>query len=106
MDSLKTYLVIWLSGMVAGLVLLERWRRMGGHTDLAMANVGDAIEPDTASATPPEPAEKPKVTALIATGAKADIERARHLFEKVAPWGNKSVPSPVDIQAIDAVPAK
>jgi hypothetical protein len=105
MDSVKTYLVIWLSGMVAGLVLLERWRRMGGHTDLETANVGDAIQPDTASTTS-EPAEKPKVTALIVTGAKADVERARHLLEKVTPWGSKPAPSPVDIKDIDVVPAK
>ena len=106
MNSLKTYLVIWLSGMVAGLVLLERWRRLGGHTDLAMANVGDAVETDTASTTPPEPAEKQKVTTLIVTGAKADVENARHLLEKITPWWNKPEASSVDIKAIDVVPAK
>jgi hypothetical protein len=106
MSSVKTYLVIWLSGMVAGLVLLERWRRLGGHTELEMPTMGDGSQPDTASTTPPEPAEKPKVTAMIATGAKADVERARQLFEKVTPWGSKPAPSPVDIKDIDVVPAK
>jgi hypothetical protein len=106
MNSVKTYLIVWLSGMVAGLVLLERWRRMGGNTDLAMANVGEAIQPDTGSATAPESAEKQKVTTLIVTGAKADVEHARQLLEKVTPWWNKSEPSPVDIETIDAVAAK
>ena len=30
MNSMKMYLAFWLSGLIAGVVLVERWRRRGG----------------------------------------------------------------------------
>ena len=31
MNSIKMYLMFWLTGLVAGVVLMERWRRHGGR---------------------------------------------------------------------------
>ena len=33
MKSVRVYLVFWLSGLIAGVILVERWRRNG---DLAV----------------------------------------------------------------------
>ena len=94
MNSIKVYLTVWLSGMIAGLVIIERWRRMGGHALPAVANAGPAIQTGTAGTAPQGSDDKPKVTTLIATGAKADVERARHLLVKVAPWKPQRRPPP------------
>jgi hypothetical protein len=93
MDSLKTYLTVWVSGVVVGLVLMERWRRTGGLSVPPAENVGEAVEIDTASARGKGSADHPRVSAVIVAGAKADARRARQLLERVMPWGTTSAPS-------------
>jgi len=97
MNSIKVYLTVWISGMIAGLVLIERWRRMGGHATPVAANAGPAIEPGAAATALQGPDDKPKVTALIATGAKADVERARRLLVKATPWADRVIPNRTNI---------
>jgi hypothetical protein len=84
-DSNKAYLIVWLSGMVVGVVLIERWRGMEGSL-LAAANVGEAIEAKTATTVMQVSAGRANVSTLIVTGAKADVERARHLLTRATPW--------------------
>jgi hypothetical protein len=86
MKSMKTYLVVWLSGMIAGFILMERWQRTSGHEV-------PAAETDTASTTLKVSAERPKVSAVVVAGATADVERARRFLERVMPFGRTSAPS-------------
>ncbi len=74
---------------------------MGDQSLTTTPNVSEIIEADTAVTTPPAPTDKPKVTTLIATGAKSDVERARQLFEKMTPWRSTSASSPADIDGVD-----
>ena len=47
MDSMKTYVLIWLSGVIAGLVMVERWR---GRRTVA-ARGGDHEHADETAST-------------------------------------------------------
>jgi hypothetical protein len=98
MDSLRTYVIVWLSGLVVGLALMERWHRTGGLSVPTAENVGEAVETDTASTVGKVSADHPKVSAVIVAGAKADAQRARQLLERVKPWGTTSAPSFAQLQ--------
>jgi hypothetical protein len=98
MDSLRTYLIVWLSGLVIGLALMERWHRTGGLSLSPAENVGEAVETDTASTPGKVSADHPRVSAVIVAGAKADAQRARQLLERVMPWGTTSAPSFAKLQ--------
>ena len=41
MKSMKTYLVVWLAGLVAGLALMERWQRTTGAQAPARREAGE-----------------------------------------------------------------
>ena len=77
MKSVRVYLVFWLSGLVAGVILVERWRRNG---DLDVA--AEPTTPGTLDGSPgftgsTGPAKKPNLVGLVVTGAKLDAERVR-----------------------------
>jgi len=86
MESVKTYLIVWLCGLVTGLILLEHWQRRSGLQVPAAENAGVDVEPDAAS-------KGMKVSAVIVTGVKADAERARDLLVRVVPWASTSATS-------------
>ncbi len=97
MKSMKTYVIIWLAGLVAGLILMERWQRTSGLQG-AGAGAGDpgaTINPDAGA---PVPADQPRGAAVIVAGAKADAERARQLLVRMAPWAS-SAPTPPQLRS-------
>ncbi len=75
---MRVYLVFWLSGLIAGVILVERWRRNG---DLAVVVVEpgtpETLDGSTTSAGSSAPAKKPNLVGLVVTGAKIDAERVR-----------------------------
>jgi hypothetical protein len=95
MKSIKLNAMFWLAGLVAGVVLMERWRRHGGRY-VPVQDVGDGFD---APATPGSAVSKskPKTSARILSGAKADAERARDsvttLISRVGSGGPGRVPS-------------
>ncbi len=77
MKSVRVYLVFWLSGLIAGVILVERWRR-NGDIDVA----AEPTTPGTLDGSPgftgsTGPAKKPNLVGLVVTGAKLDAERVR-----------------------------
>ena len=94
MDSMKTYVLIWLSGVIAGLVMVERWRRVGARSrpEPAITEIAD-------EAAPSVPAEQPKLAGLIVAGAKADARHVRRLVDQVLPWGTPADPSVARLRA-------
>ena len=98
LKSVKTYLVVWLSGVFAGLILVERWRRVGARGVPAAESAEDATETAAASTPSSTPPEKPKVSALIIAGAKADAQRARRLLDQMMPWESTSDPSVAELR--------
>ena len=66
MESIKTQLIVWLSGFVAGLVVMESWRRLGDRSGPTAEGVGDFTETDVAR---PPSADKPKGLKSIVAGA-------------------------------------
>ena len=98
LDSMKTYLVVWLSGVFAGLILVERWRRLGARSAAARESAWEAAESAVASSAPTAPPEKQNAAALIFAGARADARRAQHVFTQAMPWGNPSDPSTAELR--------
>jgi hypothetical protein len=96
MDSMKTYLVVWLSGMVAGLVLIVRWQHLGSSAIPLAVNEGEAGADGAASAPPPVPSHNPPLTTVMIKGAKADMDHARRLLQKVTPSRGATAPSSAD----------
>ena len=94
MKSMKAYLIVWLGGLVAGLILMERWQRTSGLQAPTAADAGEAVDAD---ATGTVPADQPRAAAVIVAGAKADAERARQLLVRMAPWAS-SAPTPAQLR--------
>jgi hypothetical protein len=82
MDSIKLNLKFWLAGLVAGVILVERWRRYGGR-NISVPNSGRGdVDASSTTAAPTASADKPKLSASIVTGAKADAERVKRLIAR------------------------
>ena len=96
--TVKTYLVVWLSGVIAGLVLVERWRRQGARAVPAAEPTGGATETTVVTTISSTPVEKPTLSALIATGLKADAQRVRGVLDQMMPWQSSSDPSVAELQ--------
>lgn len=74
MDRLKLMAAIWLSGLIAGLVIVERWRRMG--QPLVAAAAPEAAASTTADTSVSAKAQQ--AATHVGAGAKADVEKVRH----------------------------
>jgi hypothetical protein len=93
MESMKTQLIVWMSGFVAGLVVLESLRRLGDRSNPTAEGVADVLD---AGATRPASADKPKGLKSIVAGATAQAERARQIVGQTMPWVKDSRASPTD----------
>ncbi len=89
MKSIKMNLMFWVAGWVAGVVLMERWRRHGGRYVPVESVV--AVAASSASTAPSASHDKPRTPALIVAGAKADAERVRRLLKQAMPSRSDSV---------------
>ena len=94
MKSMKTYVIIWLAGLVAGLALMERWQRT---TELQAPGTGSAGATTDPDAAPTAPADQPRGAAVIVAGAKADADRARQVLVRMSPWASRSAPIPAHL---------
>ena len=76
--------MVWVCGLIAGLIAVERWRRMGqGGAALPIDTIAEA---ETSVAEVPHTERpKPKVTEHVVSGAKADYERVRQTISHVMP---------------------
>jgi hypothetical protein len=68
MDSIKLNLKFWLAGLIAGVILVERWRRYGAR------HIPDGVPGDAATS------DTPKASKKILAGAKADAKRVKDLL--------------------------
>jgi hypothetical protein len=94
MDSIKINLKFWLAGLIAGVILVERWRRYGGRNVPAAVSVGGDVEASSEITAQAVSTDKPKVSVLIVTGAKADAERVRRLLGRAKLLPPATVGSP------------
>jgi hypothetical protein len=84
MSSLRTYAILWFSGLIAGVVIMERWRRTGKRLIPSAPSTGNVgATPATGS---PSTHSKPKVTTVLVTGARTDVERVQQFVKRVTPW--------------------
>ena len=93
MNTIRTYAILWFSGMIAGVIVMERWRRTGGRLIPTAPRAEDGVEMPTASSESTAPPGKPKVAAALVAGAKADAERVHDLVRRMMPFTSTSVPS-------------
>jgi hypothetical protein len=82
MDKIRSYLIVWVLGVIVGVVLVERWRRTGAF-DPATANAEYATG-DTGPLTQ-LPANKPNAAAAIIVGAKADAKHVWGVVTQLTP---------------------
>jgi hypothetical protein len=90
--------VLWLSGFVAGVVLVGRWRRVG-ETQLERSTP-DLIADDapTASGTKAQRAVKGLAGPIVA-GAKADLQAFRNAASKASHRSTSTIDEPDTPQA-------
>jgi hypothetical protein len=88
MNTMKTYVIVGLCGLVAGLILSERWRTTGLRVPAAEPETEGEAEPGAVTTARKASAEQPTVSTIVA-GAKADAERARQLLVRMTPWGER-----------------
>jgi hypothetical protein len=74
---------LWLSGFVAGLVLVGRWRRMGGVQFEKSTPEPVTDDASTASASKVQRTAQ-RVAGPILAGAKADVLTVRNATKKVS----------------------
>ncbi len=90
--SIKTYLALWFTGLMAGVVIM-RWRRSGRDLIATEPGAGGLVESPTLTTDPTAPAaspDNPKVSAVLVAGAKADVDRLRNFVKRATP----GTPSP------------
>ena len=105
MSSMKTYLLVWLGGVIAGVIIMERWRRTGRGLIPTAASKADATETTTTTNASEVSADKPKVSATLIAGAKADADRFRHFVRRVTPWTPDPTPAQLSGWSQAAAPA-
>jgi hypothetical protein len=77
MNSMKMYLAFWLSGLIAGVVLVERWRRRGGTYVPAEPSGQNVLDTLPQATVPKVPASASNLVDLVVTGAKLDLDSVR-----------------------------
>ena len=82
MRSIRAFAIFWLSGVIAGVVLMERWRRHGGRY-VPVEPEAPAFSSVTVAST--GSAGQPNVVRLVVAGAKLDAERVRQRLRPTAP---------------------
>jgi len=82
MKSIRAFAIFWLSGVIAGVVLMERWRRHGGRY-MPVEPESPAFSSVTVAST--GSAGQPNVVRLVMAGAKLDAERVRQRLRPTAP---------------------
>ena len=101
MTSVELNVRFWLAGLVAGLILMARWRRHGAR-DVPVQDLGSDVNAPAAS-TPSTPTtastNKPSVSALILSGAKADAIRARRSLDTLITRVGSKARLPVSAQS-------
>lgn len=102
MESMKTQLIVWLSGFVAGLVVMESLRRLGDRSDSMAEGGGDVV---AAGATRPASADKPKGLKSIIAGATSEADRARQMVSQMMPWVKDSTASLADTTPTSRTPS-
>lgn len=76
MMSVRFYLAFWVSGLIAGIVLMERWRRHGGRYVPVDAVVTESTVEAPRTGTPQtETVTKPGIVGQVVAGARLDAER-------------------------------
>ncbi len=76
MNAMKLYVLIWLSGLITGIVLMERWRRRGGRT-LRVELDGPEWNTPTTGTGADAPTRGPNLARVVVSGAKLDAASAR-----------------------------
>jgi hypothetical protein len=84
MKSLRVYLMGWVTGLVVGVVLVERWRRTG-HLLPTPDSVDEVAETAPASPPPAPAASQQKLSTAVVAGAKADVLHVRRLIVRTIP---------------------
>ena len=82
MKSMRVLMAVWLSGMIAGVVLVERWRRRGEEFVPAeewLASVDEPLPGSTSRIS----SRRPHVVGLVITGARLDAERIRRRLRPI-----------------------
>ena len=74
---MRVYLVFWLSGLLAGVILVERWRRNGEVSVPLEPGTPETLGSSPGSTGPSAPAKRPNIVGLVVTGAKLDAERVK-----------------------------
>ncbi len=82
MNSMRIYFAFWLSGLIAGVVLMERWRRRGEDYEAAVPNVSDVVDEPRQADVSKVPASGSNLVGLVVTGARLDAQSARQWFER------------------------
>ncbi len=82
MNSMKIYLAFWLSGLIAGVVLMERWRRRGEDYVAEAPNVPNVVDAPRQADVSAVPASASNVVGIVVTGARLDAQNARQWFEQ------------------------
>ncbi|MET0911286.1 MAG: hypothetical protein ABWZ99_17615 [Ilumatobacteraceae bacterium] len=93
MNTLRTYAILWLSGLIAGVVVMERWRRTGKRLIPTPSSADGVVEGPATSAAPTSPGGTPKVSWVLVAGAKNDAIRVQQLVRRVTPWTSTPAPS-------------
>jgi hypothetical protein len=81
---------LWLAGFVAGVVLIGRWRRMGGAEFDISAPEPLVEEASTTSAGKVQRAAG-RIAGPVVAGAKADLLTVRNATKKVSHRGSPSI---------------
>jgi hypothetical protein len=77
MNTMRNYLAFWISGLFAGMILMERWQRRADGPEPSQSEAiqsrGEAPPP----VKPKTPMDASNLLELVVTGAKLDLQSVR-----------------------------
>ena len=81
-NKLIFVVVVWLSGLVAGVILVARWMRMG-ERQLANTNIETIVGGSTTPAASKIQRAAHRIADPVVAGAKADLHKVRNATRTV-----------------------
>jgi hypothetical protein len=84
MTTMRNYLTIWLAGLIAGLILMERWQSRAEELEPA-ASATNRSDGDVAPPVEPAaPKDSANLVELVVTGARLDVQSVRQWVSRTS----------------------
>jgi hypothetical protein len=77
MNTMRNYLAFWVAGLLAGMILMERWHRSADGPEPSNSEAIQSHGDASPTVKPKAPMDVSNLVNLVVTGAKLDVQSVR-----------------------------